>query len=160
MSNFNDDENFSFEENFNPEEAKHNYEQERSRVEGLPIMKQAREIYKIVDSLMSLIEDDGCFMDHYRETIFQDAALIRAKIAAAEGADLYSLRMENAVLVKIHARSLEAHTYGLEMMDFKEVHYLEVLREAIEDFRLLFIQWVASFDKANDIQDNWGQLFC
>ena len=44
-------------------------------------------------------------------------------------------------------------------MGFKETRYLKVLRDAIEEFRVLFIEWVNGFDKSNDIPDEWGPLF-
>ena len=121
--------------------------------------KKAREIFEIVDSLMELIDEEDDFMAHYRGLLFEDASIICAKIAGAEGGDLYTLRMENAVVIKIHARSLLTQTSGLKMMGFKETRYLKVLRDAIEEFRLLFIEWVNSFDKSNDIPDEWGPLF-
>jgi hypothetical protein len=38
--------------------------------------------------------------------MLEDVSIICAKIARAEGRDLYMLRMENAVIIKVHARSL------------------------------------------------------
>lgn len=155
-----EDNDFDFDgEDFNSEEAKRDFQREHDRVENMPIMKKAREIFEIVDSLMELIDEEDDFMAHYRGILFEDASIICAKIAGAEGGDLYTLRMENAVVIKIHARSLLTQTSGLKMMGFKETRYLKVLRDAIEEFRVLFIEWVNSFDKSNDIPDEWGPLF-
>ena len=155
-----EDNDFDFDgEDFNSEEAKRDFQREHDRVENMPIMKKAREIFEIVDSLMELIDEEDDFMAHYRGLLFEDASIICAKIAGAEGGDLYTLRMENAVVIKIHARSLLTQTSGLKMMGFKETRYLKVLRDAIEEFRVLFIEWVNSFDKSNDIPDEWGPLF-
>jgi hypothetical protein len=162
MDNFDDDddEDFGFnDEDFNSEESRREFQRENERVDNLPIMKKAREIFDIVDSLVELIDDDDAFIAHYRSMLFEDASIICAKIAGAEGGDLYSLRMENAVLIKIHARNLLAQTSGLKMLGFKDVRYLQVLRDAIEEFRLLFLEWVEGFDKTNDMSDNWGNLF-
>lgn len=159
MAMFEDDESFGFEdEDFDPEEANQEWQQERARIANMPIMLKAREILDTVDSLTELMEEDG-IMAHYRDILFEDASMICAKIAGAESRELYSLRMENAVIIKIHARSLLTQVSGLAMMGFKEKHYLEVLREEIEEFRVLFIEWVEGFDKSNDIPDNWGVLF-
>lgn len=155
-----DEEDFDFDgEDYNSDEAKRDFQREHERVENMPIMKKAREIFEIVDSLMELIDEEDDFMAHYRGLLFEDASIICAKIAGAEGGDLYTLRMENAVVIKIHARSLLTQTSGLKMMGFKETRYLNVLRDAIEEFRLLFIEWVNCFDKSNDIPDEWGPLF-
>lgn len=163
MAHFDDDDDdFGFDdEDFNPEEVRREFERERERVENMPIMQKAREIFEIVDSLMEVIDEDDEFVAPYRSMLFEDAGVIAAKISSAEASDLYSLRMENAVLIKIHARSLIAHTFGLEMMEFKEVRYLDVLRDTLEEFRVLFIEWVDSFEKENDSphKDEWGNLF-
>jgi hypothetical protein len=42
------------------------------------------------------------------------------------------------------------------MFDFKEVQYFEIVRSLIEEYRLLFITWVAGFDPWNYINDRWG----
>lgn len=155
-----DDEDFGFDdEDYNSEESKRDFQRENDRVDNLPVMKKAREIFDIVDSLVELIDDEDAFIAHYRSMLFEDSSIICAKIAGAEGGDLYSLRMENAVLIRIHARNLLAQTSGLKMLGFKDVRYLQVLRDAIEEFRLLFIEWVNGFDKSNDVSDNWGDLF-
>ena len=155
-----DDDDFGFDdEEYNSEESKQDFKRENDRIDNLLVMKKAREIFDIVDSLVELIDDEDAFIAHYRSMLFEDSSIICAKIAGAEGGDLYSLRMENAVLIKIHARNLLAQTSGLKMLGFKDVRYLQVLRDAIEEFRLLFIEWVNGFDKSNDISDNWGNLF-
>lgn len=163
MAHFDDnDEDFGFDdEDFNPEEVRREFERERERVENMPIMQKARELFEIVDSLMVLIDEDDEFLAPYRAMLFEDAGVIAAKISSAEASDLYTIRMENAVLIKIHARNLIAHTFGLEMMEFKEVRYLDVLRDTLEEFRVLFIEWVNSFDKDNDSPSagEWGDLF-
>lgn len=159
MAMFEDDEGFGFEdEDFDPEEANQEWQQERERLAKLPIMLKAQEILDTVDSLSELIEEEGV-MGPYRDILFGDASIICTKIAGAESRELYSLRMENAVIIKIHAKNLLTQIAGLEMMGFKEKHYLDVLRQEIEEFRLLFIEWVDRFDKSKDIPDNWGELF-
>jgi hypothetical protein len=67
--------------------------------------------------------------------------------------------MENAVIIKVHARSLQTHTSGLKMLGYPNHEYLQILRDEIDEFRKLFIEWVNSFDKSNDIEDEWGNLF-
>lgn len=36
-----------------------------------------------------------------------------------------------------------------------EEKYVDVLRNEIEAFKKIFIQWVISFDKKNDLPDEW-----
>ena len=45
---------------------------------------------------------------------------------------------------------------GLEMYGFRETEYLDLLRNEIEAFRILFAEWVKTFDPFNYIIDRWG----
>ncbi|MBC8155003.1 MAG: hypothetical protein H7Z72_19085, partial [Bacteroidetes bacterium] len=81
------------------------------------------------------------------------------KIVGAEGGDLYTLRMENAVIVKIHARELLAQTSYCKAERLADPAYLLVLRDEIEAFRELFVEWINSFDKDNDVPDEWGLFY-
>ena len=40
--------------------------------------------------------------------------------------------------------------------DYKDLEYVNLIRNEIEAFRLLFIEWVAGFDTNNYIWDDWG----
>ncbi|MNE77638.1 hypothetical protein D3C80_1739670 [compost metagenome] len=89
----------------------------------------------------------------------ENAFLLGAKISGAEGGDLYTLRMENAVIIKIHARELLTQTTLCRMEELAEDKYLQLLRDEINSFRLLFIEWVNNFDKSNDVPDDWGLFY-
>ncbi len=154
--------------NFDPndEELKKEMEQECERVENLPIVRKAEEMYELVNSLIETIDKDdlseeipGEMLEHYKSMMLEDIMIISAKLRGAEGGDLYSLRMENAVIIKVHARSLLTHTSGLKMLGYPNHDYLQFLRDQIDEFRILFIEWVNSFDKTNDIPDDWGEMF-
>jgi hypothetical protein len=89
---------------------------------------------------------------HYKQMMMEDVMIMDAKIPGAERGDLYSLRMENAVIIKIHARSLLTHTSGLKMMSYPNLEYLQALRDEIEEFRKLLVECVNNFDKTYDIE--------
>jgi hypothetical protein len=42
------------------------------------------------------------------------------------------------------------------MHGFKETHYFQLLRNAVEEYRPLCVDWVAGFDKWDYIIDKWG----
>lgn len=104
-------------------------------------------------------EDLKSFGEHYKGIMMEDVMIINAKLRGAEGGDLYSIRMENAVIIKVHAMSLLTATSGLKMMGLSNNKYLQLLRDEIEEFRKLFVEWVNTFDKTNDIPDGWGLFF-
>lgn len=123
----------------------------------LPIYKKAEEIYEVVSQIADLITDDPEDpLSFIKGNMLGDATLICAKIAGAEGGDLYDLRMENAAIIRKAARDLMVTNHSLDMYGFEEVQYFDIVRDLIEEFRLLFIDWVAGFDQWNYIIDRWG----
>jgi len=64
--------------------------------------------------------------------------------------------MEGATFVRRAAHDLMVSYHSLKEYGFKEADYYLTVRELIEEFRLLFIDWVAGFDKWNYITDRWG----
>ena len=45
---------------------------------------------------------------------------------------------------------------GISMCGFKESDYLQLLHNEIEAFRILFAEWVKTFDEWNYVIDRWG----
>lgn len=86
--------------------------------------------------------------------MLEDAMIIPVKISGAEAVELYDLKMENAAIIRKAARELYIIAGSLRYEENKE--YIELLRNEIEVFRLLFIDWVAEFDAWNYIIDRWG----
>jgi hypothetical protein len=126
------------------------------KVERMPIYRKAEEIEKLVRHLMEVVPDDNTMLKHQKEFMLADALTIPAKIAGAEGGDLYDIRMENAALIRKAARDLVTGLRALEMFGCDEPQYFDLLRKEVEEFRLLFMDWVAAFDKRNYIPDSWG----
>ena len=150
-----EDDDFDFnEEDFDPSE----FQREQERIHNLPIYKKAMEIASITQAICESIDPKQDELD-IRSMMLENAYIIGSKISGAEGGDLYTLRMENAVIIKIHARELHAQTSFCHAEGLSNNHYLQVLRDEIEHFKLLFIEWVKSFDKANDIRDDWGLFY-
>ncbi len=124
--------------------------------ENLPIYQKGMEIYELTSKIVDLIPEDDDHLQEIKRFMLEDAGMLCAKIAGAEGGDIYDIRMECAAIVRKSARDLVVHCRGLQMFGFKETQYLDLIREEIEQFRLLFIDWVASFDQWNYLIDRWG----
>ncbi|MGC4129818.1 MAG: hypothetical protein QM564_09775, partial [Bergeyella sp.] len=86
----------------------------------------------------------------------ENAMIIPAKIAGAQHVKLYDIKMENAAIIRKAARELMVSYHGLDMFGFKEIHYYKMVRELIEEFRFLFIEWVKTFNPKHYIVDEWG----
>jgi hypothetical protein len=125
-------------------------------VEDLPIYKKGMEIFEVVDQICQLIDDDDELLGHVKGIMLEDAMLLTVKVAGAEGGGLYDIRMECAAIIRKAARELMIQNHSLEMFGFEHVEYYQIVRDLIEEYRLLFIDWVAGFDKWDYIVDDWG----
>ncbi|MFB9862002.1 hypothetical protein [Rufibacter immobilis] len=122
----------------------------------LPLYQKGREIFAVTQKIVALIEADEEILVSLKDCMLQDAALLTVKVAGAEAGDLYDLRMENATLIRKAARDLLTHCTSLEMFGYQDVHYLRILRELVEDYRLFFLDWVQGFDPWHAVPDPWG----
>jgi hypothetical protein len=123
---------------------------------NLPIFKKGQEIYEVVERICQLIPDDNERLQYIKADMLSDAALLTVKVAGAEACDLYDIKMEAAAIIRKAARDLMIQNHSLEMFGFEYVEYYDIVRRLIEEYRLLFIDWVAGFDKWNYIIDRWG----
>jgi hypothetical protein len=127
-------------------------------LEQMPLYQKAEQILKITMGLVEIVPKENEFLQETTvRFMMENAFLIPAKIAGASGVTLYDLKMENATLIRKAARELyvQAGSLGFEE-DITDKDYIELLRHTIEEFRLLFIDWVAGFDVWDYIKDSWG----
>jgi len=128
----------------------------REEMKKLPIYQKGREIAKLVRHIVELADPENEDLQRVCGDMIVDAHNLAVKVAGAEGADIYDLRMENAAIIRKSARELVVNTHGLDMFGFKHPEYYPLIRDAVEEYRLLFIDWVAGFDQWNYIIDRWG----
>ena len=126
------------------------------RVENLAIFKKGKEIFEVVRQIGELIPEKNEHLQFIKAQMFGDASLLSVKVAGAEGGQLFDIRMECAAIIRKAAKDLMVTNHSLEMFGFEEVGYFEIVRELIEESRLLFIKWVAGFDQWDYIIDRWG----
>ncbi|MCG8387694.1 MAG: hypothetical protein MJA30_19240 [Cytophagales bacterium] len=124
--------------------------------EQLPIYKKGMEIFDIVKTMTDLIPKDNEHLQITKGFMLEDASNLTVKVAGAEGGDLYDIRMECATIIRKSARDLVVQLNSLEMFGFEEVQYFDLLRREVEEYRLLYIEWLESFDPWNYIIDRWG----
>lgn len=89
--------------------------------------------------------------------IQEDSMMISVKIAGAWAAELYDLKMENAALIRKSAKDIILATTGLMHWGLEEnKDYLLLIKAELEEFRILFAEWVKSFDPETYVIDRWG----
>jgi hypothetical protein len=131
-------------------------EAERRKLESLPVYQKAMEIYDLTKRITDTLDKEE-EANPYKEMMLEDAMIVPAKIAGAEAMDDYILKMENAVVIKIHARSLLAQTSALRYLAALDEEYIQLLRNEIEEFRSLFKKWVLTFESNTTKEgDGWG----
>lgn len=142
-----------FDDDFD-EEDEFDFRKEQERIYKHPLMKKAKEIVGLTKALVGSL--DEARRELYGSIMMEDAMLMSSKFAGAEGIPDYVLKMENAVLMKVHAKSLHTMTYQLAMEETHAEEHLQLLREAIEEYRKLFLEWIAGFDPSENHDDGWG----
>lgn len=126
------------------------------KLTGLPIYRKGEEIYELVSKIVDLIPETKEELQQVKAEILTDSMLLMVKVTGAEAAELYDIKMEAATIIRKAAHNLMIKYHTLEMFGFEEVEYYQMVRDLLEEYRLLFIDWVASFDKTNYVIDRWG----
>ena len=130
----------------------------RDELHQFPLYQKAEQIYKITRGLVEIVPADNEFLQETTvRFMMENAMIIPAKIAGAQAVELYDLKMESATIIRKAARELYVQAGSLRFEEaISDQDYIHLLRNEIEEFRLLFIDWVAGFDVWNYIKDNWG----
>jgi len=133
--------------------------------EKMPIFVKAKAILNLTKHIVEIISKeesdakddyDKEMLEHYGEFLINNASIIPIKIAGAEDGNFYDIKMENATIIRKAAKEILTDCTGLKMSGFREVDYLDLLRNEIEEFRILFAEWVTSFKLDTFIIDRWG----
>jgi len=128
------------------------------KFEKLPVYQKAQELFDLAEVIADSLKEDE-MKEHLAAQMWTNAALVQAKIAGAEGGGLYSLRMQNAVLIKLAVQDMFNAVSFASMVEINEEDYVDLMRDKVEEFRLVFNEWVRGFDKTYDIPDNWAIRF-
>ncbi len=136
-----------------------------SHTRQMPLYIKAEEILELVRHLVNSVENTDIqfkrkgekeMLEHNLDYLMENSMIIPAKIAGAEGVDLYDIKMENAAIIRRAARELILDARSIQMHGFKDTEYLDLLRKEVEEFRILFAEWVKTFDPWDYINDRWG----
>jgi len=122
----------------------------------LPIYKKGWEIYEVVDQICQLIPEEDEMLGHVKSIMLEDAMMLTVKVAGAEAGQLYDIKMEAAAIIRKAALNLMIQNHSLEMFGFEHLEYFQIVRNLLEEYRLLFIDWVSKFDRWDYVIDRWG----
>ena len=125
-------------------------------VRTLPLIEKGKEILNVVHILAGLMPEDNEPLQHLRDEMLSNARLLFVKLVVADKIELYDLKMEAATFIRKAACDLKVMNHSLKMFGFENAEYFQIVRDLIEEYRLLFIDWVSRFDKWDYIIDRWG----
>lgn len=89
------------------------------------------------------------------KNIHGDAHIVGLKIRSSEAGNRYVIRMENAAIVRTLAKDIYVELGLFSNKDGIDDEHIKVVRQEIDKFRTLFIEWVNTFDK-DEFADDWG----
>ncbi|RYY68369.1 MAG: hypothetical protein EOO13_12515, partial [Chitinophagaceae bacterium] len=125
------------------------------RVAGRELYNKSIDILNLSSTICDLLDDaeDGALT---QQLVMENAIRIPAKIKGGMAVDdIYSLVMENAVIIKVNIGELKAQLWACEQLNGIEKKYVDLLKDEIEIFKSLFITWVRAFDRSSDLPDDW-----
>lgn len=114
------------------------------------------QIIELVHEITDLIPEDDEMLKQVAAFMKEDAYMLQVKVSGAEGGKLYDIRMECAAIIRKAGRDLHVQKHNLEMFDFEYVSYMDLLRDKLDEYKAIFIQWVGTFDPKVAIKDDWG----
>lgn len=126
----------------------------REALENLAVYQKAKEILSTTRALVETFEHK-----HPRESkdfLIANCTLLSSKIVGAEEIQDYGLKMENALLIRIAARELKAHTASLMLKNATAQEYIKILRSEIDEFRILLKDWIETFDPSQSHEWEWS----
>ncbi len=110
-----------------------------------------------LDSMTIEEKEDGfspAYWEDYKGMILGDAYQVAVKIKSSE-VGLYTIRMENASIIRKNAQFVKSSMLTLIAEKVVEEDYGRIIRSEIDKFRELFKIWVSTFQK-DEFQDEWG----
>ncbi len=133
-------------------------------IKNLPIYVKAEELHNLITYIVETVKNTDFegdevsmnFIGAHIGCISKNSLIIPGAIAEAEYTNMYDLKMENAAVIRRAAHQLIVHVNGIQMKGFKDVEYLDLVRNAVEEFRVIFAEWVKKFDPWDYKLDRWG----
>jgi len=131
-----------------------------------PFLKKAIELQHLTDSIVEIVkesdmnyetEEEGNDIDTAINVLTENSIYLVGIIKFLTFNDTpYDLKMENATMIRKSALEQLEYVDILEKYGFEEIEYLDVFRKEIDLFRVLFAEWVKTFDCWNYTIDRWG----
>jgi hypothetical protein len=124
--------------------------------EAQKLFEKGQEIFELIGHIVDIIPEEQEMQVHMGRQMYDNAMCILPKIYGAEGGKLYEIKMECAALIRYYAKDVIAATTMLEAFEYEYSEYLTLVKKNMDEFKLLFKKWVATFDPKLALEDEWG----
>ena len=121
-----------------------------------PLYKKAEEIDRTLNSISALIPENKVMLLFINGLIGKASHRITHNLIRAEESKRYDTKMFCAGLVR--SGCIDVIGLGNELIKrgFRDGKYFTIVERQVEEFRLLFLNWVAGFDQKVFVTDRWG----
>lgn len=119
------------------------------------LYNQWREVFGLVAAFVETLPEEEDESLSTKSLIYQNAYIIAPKIMSACGDTLYQIKMENAALIRFNCRQMWEQIAFAALTGTADTEHQLVIEEALNKFKELFRQWVATF-KPDEYEDDWG----
>ena len=149
------------EDDFNHDDEGEGWKKKEAKQIAKALYNKWREVFGLIIAFAENLCSDS--EENEKETheqitkrmIYENAMIIAPKLKGAMTVDLYILQMENASIIRTNAKQLMEQVSFSVLMGFAEESYKKVIADAMNEFRLLFRDWIATFQK-DEFEDEWG----
>lgn len=119
------------------------------------LYQQWREVFVLVSAFAEALPEEEDEVLSTKSMIYQNAYIVAPKIMSACGDTLYQIKMENAALIRFNCRQMWEQIAFAVLMGNADSEHKNVIEEALNRFKELFRNWVATF-KPDEYEDEWG----
>ena len=124
-------------------------------IEHLPIYQKAKEILVLAEHICDSLKDDEQ-REHIEHQMMSNSTIIVTKVAVAAKTDSYSQKIESLLKIKFAIREMFEGVLFARLIKINPNDYVQLMRNAIEDFRMEFITWIRTFDSSTEDKDDWA----
>lgn len=133
-------------------------EENEKNAQELPIYKKGKEIYKVIDQICQVIENDQLSLGKEKDAILNTAKLLSERVLAVDCDQNFETKMRDASIIRRAVFELPFAVNSIEAYGFKNSDYFNIVRPLIEEYRIIFIDWVSGFDEWDKSIDLWDLL--
>lgn len=127
---------------------------EDARIQSLAIVQKAALVSDLIISFCEHLGDSQVEYE-YKKILLNAGLELCNKIVIAETSSYFNDKVENALLVKMAVKKVLHQLAGMQVLGLSDKEYSHLIEKEIEEFRLLYNEWVNAFNNSTTLSDGW-----